>query len=364
MEAAWEDASCIDGSSPGMDYTERFAGFPGSFEKEHRLGQHARPRMEDRFEVDALRRQVEQLQMALQLQSQQRELDRIALVESQLLRRGLSSLQQARLPSHHQDDFLARSASCTNPTALRATLLNPAHSAAAASLLHDFPPHEHPTLPEFASKQPYYERQLPSNPTTELADRRQSQFSQQSSSPSLSASQTLIEDRKIDDLNRKVQALELMIASMNTNTTPHANADPFPTTAPTVIATPARGEIAIRPASSAGSSRLSDSQSAFQYNPTRPRLSSSASTLTSSTNSATATTAPKKGTGGKLAAALGFGKGASSSTLDASTTGLGRSEDSRVSWSRKRTEKVAVPKAKVRQGPGRGRVVIRDSPAK
>ncbi len=35
-------------------------------------------------------------------------------------------------------------------------------------------------------------------------------------------------------------------------------------------------------------------------------------------------------------------------------------EVSRVSWSRKRTEKVLVPKVKIRQAAGRGRMVIKE----
>ncbi len=60
-----EDASCIDSDSRPVSPS---GGIDFSLSS-------TMTDKEDRFEVDALRRQVEQLQMALQLQSQQRELE-------------------------------------------------------------------------------------------------------------------------------------------------------------------------------------------------------------------------------------------------------------------------------------------------
>ncbi|SPO28429.1 uncharacterized protein UTRI_04826 [Ustilago trichophora] len=357
MEAAWEDASCIDGApSPRLAHSDPLAGLATSLQKDHE-------RVEDRFEVDALRRQVEQLQMALQLQSQQRELEQLALAESQQrLRRRPSHMQHARMAMCGSGDDWALppaappsrtlppppppTTTTTNPANLRASLLNPAHSAAASMLLNipSDPSHyassamSHEMLAaELALKQAYFDRQ---QSTGMSIDRRQSEYSL-ASSPSLSASQTLVEEKKIELLNRKVEALEMMIANMNKP----------PITAPDSTSTE-------QVRTSDAGSQTSDS-SVFQYNTARPRLVSSASTVTSTTPSITPAPMTKKGTGNKLAAVLGLKKGASSSSLDVSTAGL--QGESRISWSRKRTEKVAMPKAKVRQGPGRGRMVIREA---
>lgn len=329
MEAAWEDASCVDGGSPRIDHSERLTGLARSLETD-------KENVADRFEVDALRRQVEQLQMALQLQSQQRELEQMALADAQLKRR-TSQLQPTRLKAYHNDEWAPPPPAVralppvSNPAALRAALLSPAQSAVGSML--NVPAYDvHPSPADLAPRQGYYDRPTPRM----FPDRRQSELSH-ASSPSLSASQTLVEEKKIEDLNRKVEALELMIEAMNHPPLPQART------------------------SNAGSN--TSSNAAFQYNPTRPRLASSASTDTSSTQSITSpAAAPKRGGAGtKLAAALGLRK-ASSSSVDVSTPGAGEGE-SRVSWSRKRTEKVAVPKAKVRQGPGRGRMVIRETAA-
>ncbi|SPO29444.1 uncharacterized protein UTRI_04826_B [Ustilago trichophora] len=335
MEAAWEDASCIDGApSPRIAPSDRLVGLAKSLQKDQE-------RVEDRFEVDALRRQVEQLQMALQLQSHQRELEQLALAESQQrLRRRPSHMQHTRMAMGGYGD------KATNPASLRASLLNPAHSAAASMLLNIPSDASHYAASamsremlaaELALKQAYFDR--PSSNGLSM-ERRQSEYSH-TSSPSLSASQTLVEEKKIEDLNRKVEALEMLIANMNKP----------PTTTPSSTSTEQ-----VR-TSNAGS-QTSDN-SVFQYNTTRPRLVSSASTVTSTTPSTTAVPVAKKGTGNKLAAVLGLKKGAGNSSLDVSTAGL--EGESRISWSRKRTEKVAVPKAKVRQGPGRGRMVIRET---
>lgn len=354
MEAAWEDASCIDGDpSPRLAHSDRLAGLAKSLQKDDE-------RVEDRFEVDALRRQVEQLQMALQLQSQQRELEQLALAESQQrLRRRPSHKQHARMAMGGYGDGWALPPAAppprtlpppptttTNPANLRASLLNPAHSAAASTLVNNSSDASHYTASamshemlaaELALKQAYFDRQK----STGLSiDRRQSEYSL-TSSPSLSASQTSVEEKKIEDLNRKVEALEMMMANMNKP----------PTTTPNSTWTEQ-----VR-TSNAGS-QTSDI-SVFQYNTTQPRLVSSASSVTSTTPSTTPAPVTKKGTGNKLAAVLGLKKGTSSSSLDVSTAGL--EGESRISWSRKRTEKVAVPKAKVRQGPGRGRMVIRET---
>ena len=328
MEAAWEDASCIDGAggSQRVNHSDRLAGWARSLEKDS-------GKVEDRFEMDALRRQVEQLQMALQLQSQQRELmEEIALTEQQNLRRRPSQMQQQPLQPRYRDQWnppespVGAMSNNTNP-ALRAALLDISHNAAASMLLNTQREAVHlPPPQDFPIKQSYYDRPDPRM----YMERRPSDFSlsQTSSSPSLSASQSLVEEKKIEDLNRKVEALQLMIEAMN-NTT------------------------------SSASVAHSDTNSAFKYNPTRERLVSSASTVTSTTPSTTTPATAKKQS--KLAAVLGLKKAASSSTLDASTK---EGEESRVSWSRKRTEKVAVPKVKIRQAAGRGRMVIKEKPEK
>lgn len=356
MEAAWDDASCVDGASPRIEPADRMGGGK-----------------EDEFEVEALRRHVEQLQMALQLQSQQRELEmKLEQQQQQMLRRRPSQMQQARMNmGYSQDEWSAppptrqppQRAPSQDPTSLRsARLLNPAHSATAASMLLHAPLPPTPLEAYHHSSEAgmgYYDHLHPTHHYPDIR-RRQSILSQSqaSSSPSLTASQTLYEsasgreeeEKKIDDLNRKVDALQHMIQALTTH-------NPAP--------------IAAEPRSWEGS----DQGSAFRYNPTsvpqgRPRLVSSASiransSVTSSAPSTTAPTAAEGGgaggkKGGKLASVfnLGFSKGSSSADV---TTAALVEDVGRVSWSRKRTEKVSVPKAKVRQGPGRGRMVIKDT---
>ncbi|SPC62991.1 uncharacterized protein UHOD_06053 [Ustilago sp. UG-2017b] len=361
LEAAWEDGSCIDAANPLIESTERMGTMK-----------------EDKFEVEALRRQVEQLQMALQLQSKQRELEmkleqQQQNQQHQLLRRRPSQMQQARttMGYHPQDEWPAQPPTMRsfpqrtvipNPASLRSTaLLNPAHSAAAASLLLNtpLPPAPQEIYQHVSEASPGYNDHLhPTQYQYPDVRRRQSILSQSQSSysPSLSASQILFEsvaareeeEKKNDDLNRKIDALQYMIQALTHNPTPASTEE--------------------------GSWEGSDQGSAFRYNPTtaRPRWASSAAirtnpTVTSSAPSITANTAApsangvgKGKKGGKLASVftLGFSKGGSST--DDVTAGL-REDVGRVSWSRKRTEKVSVPKAKVRQGPGRGRMVIKET---
>ncbi|SNX85735.1 uncharacterized protein MEPE_04444 [Melanopsichium pennsylvanicum] len=368
LEAAWEDASCIDGASPRIGYSDYSTGLSKGLDEN-------KERVEDRFEVDALRRQVEQLQMALQLQSKQRELEHQQMALAEQVQQAQQA-QQARLKTQPSQVQQLRSSSYQaqewssplpaslqggvmpmnlNPALLRASLLDPAQSAAASMLVgvqseEHYPAgsvsrsknvcqemHIHPT--KFVQQPASYAERPHTSISTFIDRHHQSELSQ-SSSPSLSASQTLVEDKKIDDLNRKVEALELMIGAMTNASFAHSSHD--------------RG---IRP-SIADSNILHSPTWPFMHNPTRPVTASSASVITSSTNSITTPTTKK---GNKLANMLGLNKNASSSSQDVTSAISDTKEESRVSWSRKRTEKVAVPKAKVSRGAGRGRMVIKET---
>ncbi|SJX64250.1 uncharacterized protein SRS1_14899 [Sporisorium reilianum f. sp. reilianum] len=341
MEAAWDDESCIDGFTPRMDASERFAE-----QDADEVGA-----MQDRFEVDALRRQVEQLQMALQLQSQQ-----LARVESEKqvhLRPRLSQRsQQASLltqalptppptgPLPPPQQSPRRAMQSVQPVSMHAALLKARPSTASAVPMPFASTHYAavPT-PSEAAHRNYYERPATASTISHpFADRHEAETSH-SISPSPSTNPTLVDGDRFDHLNRKVAELEMLIEAINVNC---AAAVPAPQSVPV-------NRVVSRAASTPDSA-------AFQFNTTHaPSLTPASSIRSSSSTIPT----PKEKKGGKLAAALGLKKSAASS----SGSSVNETAATRVSWSRKRTEKVAQPKAKVRQGPGRGRMVIREPAA-
>ncbi len=99
MEAAWDDGSELDQSSPRIEHSEKLAGLAPSLRRD------SDKVVEDKFEVNALRRQVEQLQMALQLQRHQlavaetRQHLRVARSKSQLQRETVPAQQFPLLPA-------------------------------------------------------------------------------------------------------------------------------------------------------------------------------------------------------------------------------------------------------------------------
>lgn len=307
MEAAWEDESCVDGSSPHLE-------------------PHESDSVEDRFEMEALRRQVEQLQLALQLQSQQ-----LALLESQAQHRPRAAsarssqiLQQqaavndidssTHLPSpstHHPPPLMTqRSISRAPSTWLRSSKLPPAHLATA------------PT------------RELPPTPTVHhpFADR---------SSPRPSSS--LTDPDRLEHLDRKVAVLEQLLEALNSQTHPATSPNPISSPSPTTSSLTTLCTNASTP----------DSASAFHFNPTPPAPISNTAKFT--TNMFRVKKAATVSSSGKSSFSASSIRSVDIEAQAESTT--------RVSWSRKRTEKVAQPKAKVRQGPGRGRMVIRETAA-
>lgn len=253
IEAAWEDASCIDGS-PRLEACKRLSESPRA--------------SQDSFEVEALRRQVEQLTMALQLQSRQRDLERRAPPPTRPLPPWPEHDGRAT-PSLFSGTTSSSSSRYYRPTPHPAGYYDPSHAMA--------PRMDHP-------------HGLPS--------------------PVSSAGRTLSEpadETDLTDLARKVDALHHIVSSLTL--APVASAD-----------------------------------SAFRYNITPPTSNPAPNDTQTKTTS-------------KLAAALRFKSSSSTPDLPLQDS----SNTARVSWSRKRTEKVAQPQTKLKVGPGRGRMIIKDT---
>ncbi|GAC99680.1 hypothetical protein PHSY_007283 [Pseudozyma hubeiensis SY62] len=279
MEAAWEDGSCVDGSSPRLKQG-------GSFSESV---------SEDRFEVDALKRQVQQLQMALQLQGQQ-----LAYVESQHGHQRFAPQRPPKATSRPR-------AFPAQPPPPAAALPRPTHaqqSHTADSLLH------------------HYTQQGPAVAHPYADVNRQRPFS----SP-----QPSVDSDKLEHIDRKLAVLEQLIEAMNVQA--HSNPSLPPSRPTTATAAPQQRAPQPTPSPVPATPSL------------RPKLSS----------------------------ILGLKKPASTNTLtythrnSISAISLGgqscesqTTSTARVSWSRKRTERVEQPKVKVRQGPGRGRITIRE----
>ncbi|CDS00252.1 uncharacterized protein SPSC_05369 [Sporisorium scitamineum] len=345
LEAAWDDESCTDGFTPRMDQSELFAEQPSE------AGQANA--MEDRFEVDALRRQVEQLQMALQLQSQQ-----LARAESEKMQAHF----RPRLSQHRPQQAaylqgppsppptgpppqpsLSRGVQAVHPASMQA-LLQPRPSTAMPST------HYVPATPtaDATPQRFYYERLTTASTVTHpFADRHEAETSH-SFSPSPSTNPTLVDLDKFDHLNRKVAELEQLIEAINVNNRPAPLNPPQPPQTVEFDRTVSRAT-------------STPDSAAFQFNTTRPPSLTPSSSIRSSTS---IIPTPKETKGGKFAAVLGLKKSSTSNGKgNGSSLSVPSETSTRVSWSRKRTEKVAQPKVKVRQGPGRGRMVIRETAA-
>ncbi|TKY89647.1 hypothetical protein EX895_001432 [Sporisorium graminicola] len=359
LEAAWDDESCIDGFTPRMDPRDRFV--------EHSSEADQASALEDRFEVDALRRQVEQLQMALQLQSQQLARAESEKMQVHLRPRRLSQrTQQAAYlhqgppsppptgppPRPQQSPARAKQAA-PQPVSMHGTLLG-ARSATGVVAPMPYPSLQY--VHDAAPHRGYYERATTAFTAHHpFVDRHEAETSHPVS-PSPSTNPTLVDVDKLDHLNRKVAELEQLIGALNVNvaTGPTPTRTTPPPSQPHAVNT--------RPSSRATSTPDS---AAFQYNTTHPpTLTSSSSASIRSSSSSFPT--PKERKSGKLAAKLGLKRPTTSGAIggNGSTLSLASETTSaRVSWSRKRTERVVQPKVKVRQGPGRGRMVIRETAA-
>ncbi|KAF6767660.1 hypothetical protein PSEUBRA_006336 [Kalmanozyma brasiliensis GHG001] len=305
LEAAWSDGSGID-EVPHVEHSDRLTDLARLLERNPAVV------VEDHFEVDALKRQVEQLQMALQLQGHQ-----LAAAESRQLRarRSTGQMQREAVDLPPLPAVPERGASGSMRIVKRPSRSSLRPAGASSSMLA----FQQPAMGELASNASFY-RPAARHPFTE---RRQSDISLVST-PSLSTS-TIGEDKKIDDLNRKVQALEQMFATMSAQSPAAAQ------TASTVNLTSSR---TIDSTASSTSHR-----SAFRYNTTP-----SARSITEST----AGDQPASKVN-KLAA-----------VFKSRTAPVVTHETGKMSFGRKKTDKDAAPKVKVRQGPGRGRMVIKD----
>lgn len=321
MEAAWDDGSDLDQSSPPIEHSEKLAGLAYSLRRDSVKA------VEDRFEVDALRRQVEQLQMALQLQRHQlavaetRQHLRVARSTSQLQRETVPAQPFPLLPAIPTQWSPGRAGALARPTR---SSLRPAYSpstVATSILSHGS---DSPLAAEEASgfdlNRGHF-RPIPAHP---YIHRPQSEFSLVST-PSLSPTQTTTDEQKLDDLNRKVQALEQLFASMS------------PPPAPLVAASASVSDLR-------GDSSTTSHRSAFEYNTTP----ASRSTVTLSSNP------PPPTKTSKLASVF---KSRTAPALSAPEAAAG------INWRRKKTDNLELPKVKVRQGPGRGRMVIRQAAA-
>ncbi|PWY97138.1 hypothetical protein BCV70DRAFT_219705 [Testicularia cyperi] len=481
-EAAWEDSSCVDIPSsgtwrPGSIYDDEddrdevscdeqhqpdtLRGFVsdrdcdpqyrrhGEYSHSHRTSKqgNSEQRVEStlastsNFEVEALRRQVEQLQMALLLKTRRQESHEHRAREQQVHQSGIqrqrstSQISQARykpgplpapqvplprVPASPSASVSARSPSSLPPGAAlrsqRRSFAQPSHNP--LSMLLDGPEvqrfasdslsrHQHgvarPRVPaRLESQETMYGStvaELELNDQLQLSPTR----AQIHSSPSWqnledlqsrppTVANSVFSDRhpysqdfptgvgsfsvsggggggreedenRMEALSRKVEALERMLAlsaqHQNGNQTvgqQSAAVDGQP--AASIASTHSRTSLAVSEHQTDTSSACS-STSAFRFNPTGPTCPN-----TNTSTNDKQTTKPRKN---RLAAVLKFASGANTSSLSLSSTDdkhslhpPGSTETARVSWSRKRTEKVEVPKVKVRQGPGRGRVVIRE----
>ena len=363
LEAAWDDESCIDGSSPRMVANDRFADQPQP--------SAMADGMPERFEVDALRRQVEQLQMALQLQGKQLARAESQQTHAQRRPRTAGSMQLSQQATYPVQWMPAPPTGALPPPPPPPPQRSPTrpvhaahHGAAPPTAMYNATPatgiaapillpRSHcPSVPSAAAssqhmqQQSYFDARRPTTASTvyhPFADRPEVE-TPHSLSPSTSTSQTLIDVDRLDHLNRKVAELEMLIGAINVQRPPPPplsktiSPSPIPINLPPLTSTESR-----------------DSTS-FHYNPTLPPPTlSSGSSVRSSNASA------HESRGSKLAAVLRLKK--PNSMSNDSCLEIPQTTESRVSWSRKRTEKVAKPTAKVRQGPGRGRIMIREAAA-
>ncbi|KAJ9474180.1 hypothetical protein PHBOTO_004257 [Pseudozyma hubeiensis] len=287
MEAAWEDGSCVDGSSPRLKQEGSFSGSVS----------------EDRFEVDALKRQVQQLQLALQLQGQQ-----LAYAESQ-------HGHQSFAPQQYAAYRTGQAAPSRPPKAISRAKAYPAQPPPPSAALPQ--PNHAPHTPDSLPHSHKHYGPAVAHPYADVNRQR-----------TISSPQPSVDSDKLEHIDRKLAVLEQLIEAMNVS---HSKPSLPPSRPTTATAAP--------------------QQRAPQPTP--------------SPVPATPTLRPK------LSSILGLKKPASTNTLtythrnSVSASSLGghsvesqTTSTARVSWSRKRTERVEQPKVKLRRAAGRGRMTV------
>ena len=390
FEPAWNDeASCVDG-----DELQPISPQPTHLALANRRNvarrqSRERPPVEEAFEVAALRRQVEQLQMALKRQMVTVDRPKRAPLPQSVVQPTLQRSHQILSPPHAgvcypfgipSPDTSRESSTLggRKATSSRAGqrdfydghYVDHYQSHQVPSGYHGLDPHadlRHAVLdPNHAhvdadgysvqsARQPAVRQRVTSDPPTMsslLADESASAFFRGD------------ESQRMEELAKKIEALEKMFQSSAISPPVSETGSQQPSGSSqnyrrSAQRTPSLSTISTRETGTYGRSR-SPAASAFNYNAT-PYSRDSTGSLPSGTRDTASSVTVNRRKKGVARFIMGVGVSRGNVERDAEGNPLPTMQ---VSWSRKRTEKVAKPvsNAKMKVGPGRGRIVMLPKP--